>query len=210
METLLTEVKAEVSLMNQEGNFFYKKFVPLSTSLPEILQFFSAFTMEESECIGINISFPNIDWFNSIMIWYDKELPAINYSFSNQGNKNEIKNPSDKIGIENLGEEEINDLIATKLYHEVWDRGEKIMKVFVSDDLFVEWGGSKVSYLMKDQTELLINFDYCGFLTFMIIHNINQSEKFNALTLEDLRDKSLQMSKIVIEIFDSVASEFSS
>jgi len=210
METLLTELKAEVSLMNQESNFFYKKFMPLSTTLHEILQFFSAFTMEESECVGISISFPNIEWFNSIMIWNGGELPAIKYSFSNEKNKNEIKNPSDKIGVEKLGVDEYNDLITTKLNHEVWDRGEKIMKVFESEDLFLEWGGSKVSYLMKDQTELLVNFDYCGFLTSMIIHNINQSEKYNALTLDDLRDKALQMSKIIIEIFDSVASEFSS
>ena len=210
MENLLTELKAEVSLMNEEYNFFYKKFVPLSTPLPDVLQFFSAFDTEEFTCLGISISFPNIEWFNSIMIRCGEKLTTLNYSFSNYGNKNEIKKPSDKIGSENLEEEEFNDLITTKLYHEVWDRGEKIMKVFESEDLFLEWGGSKVSYLMKGQTELLINFDYYGFLPFLIIHNINQSEKYNALKLADLRNNALQMSKIIIEIFDSLASKFSS
>ena len=209
MENYLLESKAEVIFINDQSEILFKRMMPLDATVSDVLQLSANITKSEVDWDDIQINFGDIAWLETVHLWKNDAGFSINYHFPKPELNFGSSNPFDKIGIGKLDKKETNGHIIGQFYDEIWARDHEIMAIFESDDLFVEWGGPRNPYLSNGQSELVVNYYYDGTFWLLFEHRIWQINECETITMESIRNNSLRLSAITMEIVNSIVSKLS-
>lgn len=203
-------MKAEVLFINKQMEITYKKKLTSETTLWDILQLSANITKSEVEWEDIQLKFSEIPWLDMIHIWEDGDILRVSYHYPNPELIFYTPSPFDKVQIGKLSEEEKNDHIIGQFYNEIWNRDDRIMSVFNSEDLFLVWGGPRNPYLSNGTSELEVDYYYHdGSWWLLFSHRMCQIQKIEATTVAEIRDNAIRLAGITEEIINSIVEKLS-
>jgi len=208
MGNSLTETKAEVFFLIASNKILYKKEFTLDTEISEVIEKYSRITNSDFLLHDIQIKFTDIKLLDRIYIrQQDENTFWINYHFPDPEFNYSPLNPFDEIIIGNLSKEETEDRIIRQFYKEIWKRDKQIMNVFCSDELFLEWGGTRNGYSSDGISELVVNYYFDGIFWLLFLKSYNDTKRFKSITFESIHRNANDLSIITQEIIDSIKTK---
>ena len=186
--------KAAVSFKNADDEVIYKKLFPLTATLDDLIKINSEM-MRDPDSFWVDIEVEEIDLLDNLsLIELDQNTLRLDYNFH-----------IDEI-LELLTKDEGNfDEIVDKIQSEIWARDNEIMKVFDSDELYVEWGGPGNPNKPKVEPGLSVSYYIDDDFTWLYFtYKIRSDDKYETITLESICANALQLSFITRAILNSV------
>lgn len=188
------ESKAEVSFKdNYNHEIVYKKILNLKTTISDILEIQSK--MKDMSNFEIYIRFSGINLLDQIWLTQSEEnVININYHFSINELSKIVHN-----------KEGIRDRLIKTFYSEIWLKDKRILDILDSDELFLEWGGSKDNHTPVNVSDLTLNYYVDSNNAWLLfLRRLNKTDEYETITLESIRNNALKLSVITQEIMNSI------